>query len=291
MLPVEFDGSELRLATRPAGAAKRQRQCRVFGTRGGDGKAAIAAAAADRLCLDAVCLVLLGGQVADAGDPCIHRAAAVARSAAESQRRPGIKRAGAACCKTAIAAASPDRLGKNAGRADPCGIDISGICDRHIVGSAAVSARAAEGERDRAIAAGGERPRKAAIAAAAADRLRHDPIGAVARGDERSDICDIDRAAVSALSARAAKGQADPGIPAARRRNRKAAIAAAAADRLGGDRIQLAAMGRDRTKTRHIDRVGVASGTSRAAKGQSNPSIAATGTRHREAAIAAGAAD
>ncbi len=241
--------------------------------------------------LDAVCLVLLGGEVAHTGDPRIHRAAAVARTAAERQRRPGVKRAGAARRKPAIAAAAADRLGKNAGRADPCGIDVSGVCDRHIVGAAAVSGSAAKGERDSAIAAGGERSRKAAIAAAAANRLRHDPIGAVARGAERSDICDIDSAAVGALPARPAKGQADPGIPAARRRNRKAAIAAAAADRLGDDRIQLAAMGRDRAEARHVDSVGIASGTARATEAERNTAIAAAGPRNRKAAIAAGAAD
>ena len=93
------------------------------------------------------------------------------------------------------------------------------------------------------------------------------------------------------IAAHAAKRQADPGIPAARRRNRKAAIAAAAADRLGRDRIRLAAMGCDRAKARHVDRVGIASGTACTTEAERNTAIAARGSGNREATVAAGAAD
>src|SRR5262249_58446151 len=152
-------------ADRDRGAAQRaQGEC--------DRRAAIAAAAADRLRDDRAGLVAMCRDVALAGE--VHRGAAAAAAAAAAdpdREADGAKRTGTG--KAAAAPAPADRLREHAVRLRAPGDDVAQTGDSDARGVAASAARPAEADRGGAHADGGG-DAETAVAPAAANGLRDD---------------------------------------------------------------------------------------------------------------------
>ncbi len=136
--------------------------------------------------------------------------------------------------EAAVAAAAAHRLGKRAIGLDSGGGQVPGAVDRDVATFSSVAARAAERQRARRIVRPGHRNREAAVAAAAADRLRKDSVRQVAAGENVAPVRHDHIAGRSAGPRSAAEAERQRGIFRARRRDREAAVAAAAADRLRG---------------------------------------------------------
>ena len=156
---------------------------------------------------------------------------------------------------------------------------------------------AAEREIERrAVVADAAGNAEAAIAAAAADRLRDDAFGIHARGREAGAaigvVVDGDTHRVAARAAAAAEGETDiAAVGAERARDAEAAGAAAAADRLRDDGMGVVVGRGDAAGIFEIDGVGVAAGTARAAESECRGrAIGADRARDGETAIAAAAA-
>ena len=224
----------------------------------GHGKPAVAAAAADALRVDAVCAVGMGYDRLRHVERVDRDHAGVSAAAAEpadaDAHRGAVADSHRHCTgESTIAAAAADGLGEDGVRAEARGLDIASVGDLDQFPVAAEPpappteiAKAPAGtlgNRDTDGACDGE----TAIAAAAADALREDAVGTaaeefddglvidhghcrVARGDG-TGIVDFDLAAIAADAARAAHGNRDSD-DAAGARERRAAIAAAAADAL-----------------------------------------------------------
>src|SRR5690606_24373063 len=150
-----------------------------------------------------------------------------------------------------------DRLGADALRAIAGREDAAGLVDADIAGRIAVAAEPADGDAGvdglalaGAVEADDAAEAAAAGAAAAADRLREDADRFVAGGADQAVTGDVDVAAPTAVAAEAADGHAEVeiGFLAAEpddRSRRKAAIAAAAANRLRQDCVGFGAAGGD----------------------------------------------
>src|SRR5690606_3195442 len=234
-----------------------------------DVEAAVAAAAADRLDHGPGGVVPFGGDGAVEGGANLAALAAVAARAADSDRGRGRGHAGARAGEgdgeAAIAAAAAERLGDQAGREIAAGADRAARIDGDQAAFAALAAAAAETDGQgagRRLAAGeGERHGEAAVAAAAAHGLGEQPFGVVARGHDGGVAVQLDVAALAAVAAGPAEGDADRGAVAASDLGGEAAVAAAAADRLDEQAAGAIALGDDQGRdhlgrTAHIDQRG-----------------------------------
>ena len=244
----------------------------------GDDEAAIAATAAERLRDDAGRAVLECLDAAAGGHVDLLAGAAGAALAAD----PDGDHARSAQRKAAIAATAADRLRQDAGgiRAVRRNLRVGDVVGHHV---AVAAGRAAAANGDRGDGAG--RETAAAIAAAAADRLRQDADRRIAVGADDgavSGLVDVHRPAIAARTATAADGNRYVGA----RRKRETAIAAAAADRLRkhamGAVRPLIDAGADRSADIGVDGATLAATAGGAADGHD---------ADRAAAIAAAAAD
>src|SRR6185437_9714088 len=240
---------------RPAGAGEGQAERAIFGAVCGDGEAAIAAAAADRLGRDAVRLGAGRHDVVVACDRRVHRGAAARARASDRGAQRRALRDVRCDRKSAIAAAPADRLRQNAVGALTCRRERDHAGGRNRVEAHAIAvdgggprrpaarARTADGGAEATDAktqraGNGE----AAVAAASAKRLREDAVSAVASGRYPAVAIDRDRARRPAAGAFAADADGSSEIRTAGRGDREAAVAAAAADRLGGNAVRLEAL-------------------------------------------------
>ena len=228
-------------------------------TAAADREAAIAAAAANRLGQNAVGHRPVGDdRAADLVGHC-DRASIASRTAGAAGAlgfRIGLERSGRRDREGAVAAAAADRLRNDAGALIAgCG-DRRGIGYVHRRARASAAARTADRVAGRLAAVGADREaaREAAVAAAAADRLRENADRAGPVDQDRAGIVDRHRIGVAAAAARAA-GRVRRGVilEAEGRADREAAVAAAAADRLGDDAVGEDAPGRDRPTVGDID--------------------------------------
>ena len=214
-------------AALPAGTAERHRRADEHARRTRDGEAAIAAAAADRLCDNAAgaiagCTDRRRGDGRGGVAGGVRIQANIAGAATRTALATDCERAKrtAAYRKAAIATPAADRLHDDCRRIMSEGRDRSAIGQDDGVAVARHAAGAAQRYRPD--------QRAAAIAAAAADRLRENPrrgrsAGAVEPGEDVAAVGDCHSAGVGARAACAAIGEEAA---------RGAAIAAAAADRL-----------------------------------------------------------
>src|SRR5690606_20676378 len=180
----------------------------------------------------------------------------------------------------AVAAAAADRLRENAvtarrldrerrARVEAVAPrhDVAVAHDRHgpRIGACATVATDAARERELRIAAHVAGHVQRAVAATAADRLRQDAVRAAARGLDVARVLDRHVAAPVAGAAESPDAEHARAGFALRLRLRReaagdvdAAVAAAAADRLGEDAGRPAARGRDRRRGRDADVAGAA---------------------------------
>ncbi len=236
-----------------------------------DGKAARAAAAAHRLGEDRVRQVAVGGDVAGVGHLDVVGVVAAAAVAADrlgrgvgflGRDRRGHREAG-------VAAAAAHALGLDAVGVGAGGLDLAGVGDRDLARIVARAAVAAGGVVGR-VAAGREARRHgpAAGAAAAADGLSQDAVGAVAGGDHRVARDGLGHGRVG--DDRHVAGEVARAADAAHRvdgvgpllgqggADRPAAAAAAAAHALGEDAVGQGAGRVDRAVAGDVDRGGIA---------------------------------
>ena len=265
----------------------------IHGHIAGDREAARAAAAADRLREDAVGLIsrsIDGSGVVDRHQ--LRRTTATAL-AADRNRGAGLL-AGATDGhrRAAIAAAAAHRLRKDAVGAVLEGDDVADRGHRHRTGITTTFAAAADADADRAAFRGdGQRAREAAIAAAAAHRLRQDAVGLDALGPDIAIADDGDRLAVAAIVAAAADTNAQAGLAGQAGGNREATIAATATDRLREDAVRPVAGGLDVAIAVDGNGVGIAAARTGTADADAAGHVLAGGKRDGKAAIAAAATD
>ena len=245
----------------------------------GDAHAAITAAAADALTLDADRVVASRLDEAAVGDVDFAAGAAAAAIAAEryADRFRVAAREDARERKTAIAAAAADRLREDRVRRGAAGHDAAARV-LHVDRARGVAGTAGAADRHRhllraalVVGRGRERAagRETAIAAAAADRLRDNAVGIIARGLQHAGVGDIDFFADAAIAGRAAdrdRRVGRIGLRAESRAEAEAAIAAAAADRLRDNRRRRIAGRGDSAVIDGRDHAGVAAGTAIAAE-------------------------
>ncbi len=235
------------------------------GAADGDAEAAVAAAAADRLRKDAVRIVEDSGDVAGARnlDGAGVAAAAAAPADADADADDAAERHDAR--KAAIAAVAADRLRENAigvvlhparGLARARGQIAGRVHDDHGIGrrgdgTAACACAAADAHGDAAGRPERHADSRAAIAAAAAKRLRDDRARLVPGGSDVAVIGEADvRGVAAACSAAADRNRRSDAAQRKRTRSGEAAVAAAAADRLGEKAVRLIALGDDFALTR-----------------------------------------
>src|SRR5580704_18550771 len=158
------------------------------------------------------------------------REARVDRSVRDGQRR----RDGEAT----VAAAAADGLGKNAGRlvAERC--DRAHRIDLDVLRLAAVARAATHRQAERRVLRAAGRNREAAVAAAAARRLRDDAVRLEAGGRYAAETADRDIARIAAVATAAAEAEIHRGVGCAARRDGEAPVAACATNRLGDDAIR-----------------------------------------------------
>ena len=155
--------------------------------------------------------------------------------------------------EAAVATATADRLGNNAGGILPDGGDVTGVRGNDVARVAAVAAGSAEADRSGRAAfartADGRANAKAAIAAAAADGLGKESERIVAAGLDVADDVGSNPGCVTAGAGAAteadAKGAAASARSGAGDRDIECAISTAAADGLGNDAGGIAESGFD----------------------------------------------
>src|SRR6185312_2641053 len=131
---------------------------------------------------------------------------------------------------------------------------------------------------------------EAAIAAAPAEGLREDAVGAVASGRYPAEAVDRDRARRPAAGAFAANADGSSEVRTAGRGDREAAIAAAAANRLRRNAVRFEALGQNIVVARHIGGSGVAPAGGIATHGNAKARAARADARADcESAVAAAA--
>ena len=188
------------------------------GQRGGNGEAAVAATAAERLRENAVRLIEERDDCSELIYAHIAASAAAAAGAGERHAQRAVLRGVGRQREPAVAAAAADRLRRDAVRLHAPSLDVVVARDADRAGRAAAAARAADRDAERRAARCEICPKsEAAVAAAAADRLRQDAVGIVC-GRHKRDVADrrgrVERDAVAVDGDRA----------------RRPAAAAAAAD-------------------------------------------------------------
>ena len=231
---VVGDGDAHRITARTALAAESQADtAAIIADRAGDAETARPAATADRLRDDRMRGVAGRRDAAGVVERDGIRAAARSAFAAETERGTGtIDTHRAADRETTITAATADRLRFDTERTETRRCDLARIIERDVHGAAAAASRAADREARRESRAAADRDREAAIATAAANRLRFDALRQHAASGDRAIIRHRDAATLAAVAARTANANRQGCFIANGNADRKTAGAATTTDRL-----------------------------------------------------------
>ena len=249
-LALRGNRNRARRITRAASPANAIRSAASLGrNRARNREAASAAAAANRLRGNAPAVIAKHiEQTSRRNGNCRARTRRAACAASRAGSRIRIRCVQASRDReTARTAAAANRLRGDRCSIGPFGDDAANIADRNRASIARRTASPAANCR-RSFALDRQRAAhaKAARTAAAANRLRQDRARLIAKGVNARRMCDRNRAGITGRPAAAAGGfRRSAGIRGQGCTNRKAASAAATANRLGDDRARRQALGDD----------------------------------------------